>query len=80
MGNLAGMGKSPYQDLVDADGLEAVLQAACPDCDIDMRDARGAFGGFVATVRKGDRAVYVIPLRGKRLFRVRHKLRETYLS
>ncbi|WP_132117213.1 hypothetical protein [Actinocrispum wychmicini] len=45
-----------------------------------MGDAPGAFGGFVATVSRGDRAVYVIPARGKRLFRVRHKLRGTYLS
>ncbi|WNV85197.1 hypothetical protein [Umezawaea sp. Da 62-37] len=31
-----------------------------------------AFGGFGATVREGDRAVHAIPVRGKRLFRVRH--------
>jgi hypothetical protein len=74
------MGESLYQDMVDAGGLEAVLQAACPGCDIDMRDAPGAFGGFVATVSKRDRAVYVIPLVGKRLFRMRHKLQSTYLS
>ncbi len=74
------MGESLYQDMVDAGGLEAVLQAACPDCDIDMRDAPGAFGGFVATVSKRDRAVYVIPLVGERLFNVRHKLQATYLS
>ena len=74
------MGESLYQDLVDAGGLEAVLRAACPGCDIEMRDAAGAFGGFVATVTKGEREVYVIPLRGERLFRVRHKLRATYLS
>lgn len=74
------MGESLYQDLVDAGGLEAVLEAACPDCDIEMVDAPGAFGGFVATVSKRDRAVYVIPLRDKRLFRLRHKLKATYLS
>ncbi|WIX98148.1 DUF6193 family natural product biosynthesis protein [Amycolatopsis mongoliensis] len=70
----------PYQDLVDAGGLEAVLRAACPDCEIDMRDARGAFGGFAATMSRRDRAVYVMPRRGERLFRVRHMLRGTYLS
>lgn len=74
------MGEPPYQDLVDAGGLEAVLRVACPGCDIDMRDAPGAFGGFVATVSKGERAVYVVPLWDRRLFRVRHKLRGTYLS
>ena len=74
------MGNVPYQDLVDAGGLEAVLQAACPDCDIDMREAPGAFGGFVATVSRGDRAVSVMPRRDERLFRVRHMLRGTYLS
>ncbi|MEU7139696.1 DUF6193 family natural product biosynthesis protein [Nocardia sp. NPDC046473] len=74
------MGESLYQDLVDAGGLGAVLQAACPDCDINMNDAQGAFGGFVATASLHDRAVYVIPLVGKRLFRVRHKVRAAYLS
>ncbi|MFF1608088.1 DUF6193 family natural product biosynthesis protein [Amycolatopsis sp. NPDC058278] len=74
------MGESPYQDLVDAGGLEAVLRAACPGCDIDLLDARGAFGGLVATVSKGDRAVKVLPLVRERLFRVRHLLRGTHLS
>lgn len=74
------MGESLYQDLVDAGGLEAVLRAACPDCDIELLDARGAFGGFVATVTKNDRAVHVLPLVRERLFYVRHKLRTTYLS
>ncbi|MEU8895728.1 hypothetical protein [Nocardia sp. NPDC048505] len=69
------MGESLYQDLADAGGLEAVLRAACPDCDIKMRAALGASGGFAATVSKHDRAVYVIPLVQQRLFRVRHKLR-----
>jgi hypothetical protein len=74
------MGESPYQDLVDAGGLRAVLEAACPDCDIEMLDARGAFGGFVATVTKNDRAVRVLPVVRERMFYVRHKLRTTYLS
>ncbi|WP_225726536.1 MULTISPECIES: DUF6193 family natural product biosynthesis protein [unclassified Nocardia] len=74
------MGESLYQDLVDAGGLEAVLRTACLDCDIDMRDAPGAFGGFLATVSKHDRAVYILPFVDKRLFRVRHKVRATYLS
>lgn len=74
------MGESPYQDLVDAGGLEAVLRAACPDCDIVLGDNPGAFGGFVATVTKQDRAVHVIPLLDKRLFYVRHKLHGMYLS
>jgi hypothetical protein len=74
------MGESLYQDLVDAGGLEAVLSAACPGCDIEMLEARGAFGGFVATVTKDDRGVRVLPLVGERLFYVRHKLRTTYLS
>lgn len=74
------MGEEPYQDLVDAGGLEAVLQAACPGCDIDMRDAPGAFGGFAAIVSMRDRAVSVMPRAGERLFRVRHLLRGRYLS
>jgi hypothetical protein len=74
------MVEASYQDLVDAGGLEAALLAACPDCDIDMSDAPGAFGGFVATVSRHDRVVTVMPLVGRRLFRVRHKLRATYLS
>jgi hypothetical protein len=57
-----------YQDPVDAGGLKAVLQAACPGCDIEMRDARGAFGGFVAAVSRHDRVVTVLPLTDKRLF------------
>lgn len=69
-----------YQDLVDAGGIEAVLRAACPGCDIDLSDAAGAYGGFVATVSRHDRAVFVMPHRDERLFRVRHKLRGTYLS
>lgn len=77
---MGGMVESPYQDLVDAGGLEVVLQAACPECDIDMREARGAFGGFVAMASKRDRAVKVLPMVGKRLFRVRHILRGTHLS
>ncbi|MFB9685964.1 DUF6193 family natural product biosynthesis protein [Amycolatopsis plumensis] len=74
------MGESPYQDLVDAGGLEAVLRAACPGCDIEMPEARGAFGGFLARVGKGDRVVEVLPLVDERLFRVRHLLRGRYLS
>jgi hypothetical protein len=74
------MGESLYPDLVDAGGLEAVLRAACPGCDIELLDAPGAFGGFQATVGKGDRAVKVLPLVGERLFRVRHLLRGTHLS
>jgi hypothetical protein len=77
---LGGMGESAYQDLVDAGGLEAVLRAACPGCDIELLDARGAFGGFAATVGKHDRAVKVLPLVRERLFRVRHLLRGTHLS
>ena len=76
-GSLGGMGE--YQDLVDAGGLEAVLRAACRDCDVEMRGAAGALGGFVATMSKREREVYVIPLRSERLFH-RHKLRATYLS
>ncbi|MEU3649127.1 hypothetical protein AB0E59_37525 [Lentzea sp. NPDC034063] len=53
------MGESLYQDVVDAGGLTAVLQAACPGCDIDLRDAPRAFGGFVVMASKGDRAVLV---------------------
>lgn len=34
----------------------------------------------MATVSKGDRAVYVLPRVRKRLFHVQHKLRTTYLS
>lgn len=45
-----------------------------------MREAPGAFGGFVAVVSRRDRAVSVMPLRAERLFRVRHLLRGTYLS
>ncbi|WNV85530.1 DUF6193 family natural product biosynthesis protein [Umezawaea sp. Da 62-37] len=74
------MGEPAFQDLVDAGGLKAVLQAACPDCDVDMKDAPGAFGEFSAVVRKGDREVHVIPLKNKCLFFVRHRLRGTYLS
>ncbi|MDT7783314.1 MAG: hypothetical protein QOF58_1733 [Pseudonocardiales bacterium] len=74
------MGESLYQDLVDAGGLEAVLRDACPGCDVEMLDARGAFGGFVATVTRNDRAVRVLPLARERLFYVRHKLRTAYLS
>jgi len=57
-----------------------VLHAACPDCDIEMRDTRGGFGGCAATVSKGDRAVNVLPLVGKRLFHLSHTLRGTSLS
>ncbi|UOX85862.1 DUF6193 family natural product biosynthesis protein [Amycolatopsis sp. FBCC-B4732] len=74
------MEEVPHQDLIDAGGLEAVLRAACPDCAIDMTDAPGAFGGFAATVSRRDRAVSVMPLRRERLFRVRHKLRGSFLS
>ncbi|MDX8144905.1 DUF6193 family natural product biosynthesis protein [Lentzea sp. BCCO 10_0061] len=74
------MGESLYQDVVDAGGLTAVLQAACPGCDIDLRDSRGAFGGFVVTASKGDRAVRVTPVAGERLFDLRHKVREMHLS
>lgn len=74
------MGESPYQDMVHAGGLEAALKAACPGCAIEMTDAPGAFGGVMATVSKRDRAVVVTPLGRKRLFRVRHKVRATYLS
>ncbi len=74
------MGESLYPDLVGAGGLEAVLRAACPGCDIAMRESRGAFDGFVATVSRGDRAVKVMPYRDERLFRVRHQLRTAWLS
>ncbi len=74
------MGESPYQDLVDAGGLEAVLRAACPGCDIEMQEAPGAFGGFKAKAVQRDRAVTVLPRRGERLFRVSHLLRGKYLS
>ncbi|MFJ1767349.1 DUF6193 family natural product biosynthesis protein [Amycolatopsis sp. NPDC088138] len=74
------MGEAPFPELADAGGLEAMLRAACPGCDIEMSDAPGAFGGFKAVVRNGDRAVSVIPLTELRLFRVRHRLRGRYLS
>ncbi|MBP2320403.1 hypothetical protein JOF56_000788 [Kibdelosporangium banguiense] len=74
------MGESPYQDLVDAGGLRAVIEVACLGCEITVRDAPGAFGGYVVEASKGDRAVTVFPHRDKRLFRVRHKLRTAYLS
>ncbi|MBE8521702.1 hypothetical protein ILP97_30140 [Amycolatopsis sp. H6(2020)] len=74
------MGESPYQDLVDAGGLGAVLRAACPGCDLRLLEAPGAFGGFWARVGKHDRAVTVLPLVRERLFRVRHILRGTHLS
>ncbi|SFR20194.1 hypothetical protein SAMN04488564_105153 [Lentzea waywayandensis] len=74
------MGESLYRDVVDAGGLTAVLQAACPGCDIDLRDAPRAFGGFVVMASKGDRAVHVTPVGGELLFYVRHKLREMHLS
>src|SRR4051794_17067139 len=74
------MGEPLYQDVVDAGGLAAVLQAACPGCDIDLHDSRGAFGGFVVTASKGDRAVRVTPVVGERLFYLRHKVREMHLS
>jgi hypothetical protein len=47
------MGESLYQDVVDAGGLTAVLQAACPGCVIDLRDSLGAFGGFVVIGEQG---------------------------
>ncbi|WP_326948562.1 DUF6193 family natural product biosynthesis protein [Amycolatopsis sp. NBC_01307] len=74
------MGEAPFQELADAGGLEAVLRAACPGCDIEMSDAPGAFGGFTAKVSKGDRAVHVIPVAYRRLFRVRHQVRGQDLS
>ncbi|MFG1647177.1 DUF6193 family natural product biosynthesis protein [Amycolatopsis sp. NPDC049252] len=74
------MGEAPFQELADAGGLEAVLRAACPGCAIEMSDAAGAFGGLTATVRKGDRAVSVIPITDRRLFRVRHQVRGRSLS
>lgn len=74
------MGESPYQDLVDAGGLEAVLRAACPDCDIEMQEASGAFGGYLAVVYKNDRSVRVQPMVGEREFFVAHKHRRMYLS
>ncbi|MET9626779.1 DUF6193 family natural product biosynthesis protein [Lentzea sp. NPDC006480] len=74
------MGESLYQDLVDAGGLRAVLEATCPGCEIEMLEARGAFGGFVAIATKDDRAVKVLPVVRERLFYVRHKLRGMYLS
>lgn len=74
------MGEPLYQDLVDAGGLDAVLRAACPGCDIQLMEAPGAFGGFRARVSKHDRAVTVLPIVRERLFRVRHLLRGTHLS
>ncbi|MEV6238001.1 DUF6193 family natural product biosynthesis protein [Lentzea sp. NPDC051838] len=69
-----------YQDLVDAGGLRSVLEAACPGGEVEMFDAPGAFGGFVAIVTKNDRAVKVLPRVGERQFLVRHKLRGMHLS
>lgn len=74
------MGETQYEDLVEAGGLEAVLQAACRGCEVTTGDARGAFGGVKATVRQGDRAVHVTPAVAERLFHVRHQMREMYLS
>jgi hypothetical protein len=69
-----------YQDLVDAGGLRAVLEAACPGCDIEMQEASGAFGGYLAVVHRKDRSVRVQPFVRERLFHVGHLLRKTYLS
>ncbi|WP_394616643.1 hypothetical protein JNUCC0626_44585 [Lentzea sp. JNUCC 0626] len=74
------MGELQYQDLVNAGGLEAVLRQACPGSDNDLRDARGAFGGQVATVSRGDRAVSVLPWHEQRRFYLRHILNGTHLS
>ncbi|GLY49648.1 DUF6193 family natural product biosynthesis protein [Lentzea sp. NBRC 102530] len=74
------MAESQYQALVAAGGLAAVLREACPGSDIDLRDAPGAFGGRVATVSEGGRAVYVMPQGGQPRFSVRHVLNGTYLS
>jgi hypothetical protein len=46
----------------------------------DLVDARGAFGGFEATVTRNDRTVRALPVVRDRQFLVRHELRATYLS
>jgi len=71
------MGESPNQDLTDAGGLRAVIESACPDCEIELREFPG---GHEAMASRGDRAVRVFQVRDKRLFWLSYRLRTTFLN
>ncbi|MFC0434784.1 DUF6193 family natural product biosynthesis protein [Kutzneria buriramensis] len=69
------MGESLHQDLLDAGGLGAALEARCPDAEIEMYPGAGLFDGFGAKVRQGDRGVRIQPLRGEDRCSISYSLR-----
>ncbi|MGW6448730.1 DUF6193 family natural product biosynthesis protein [Lentzea sp. NPDC055074] len=71
------MGRSPYQDVADAGGLEIVLRGACPGGVVEVEVFPGCYN---ATVAQGDRSVDVSLLRREREFSVKHRLRGVWLS
>jgi hypothetical protein len=69
------VGESLHQDLLDAGGLKAALEARCPDAEIEVYPGAGLFDGFGANVRRGDRGVRIQPLLGEDRCSISYSLR-----
>ncbi|MFI9384604.1 DUF6193 family natural product biosynthesis protein [Kutzneria sp. NPDC052558] len=70
---------TPHRELIDAGGLRAAIENACPDSDIEFLEARGAFDGQLAWLRRGERSVGIMPFRNETKFRVTYLLRTMHL-